>query len=327
MKAILTFMTGLSAAWLAAAPQAGAADDYWSPENMAKRECTSVHLNYGPAVDNTAAYQVVTVEKSAPGTYFACNNFSCGYIGIQELPSRYKDGRPVRVAIFSVWDAKASGDNPHAAAEEDRAKLVQRGPEVETTRFGGEGTGGKSMRLFDWKEGEPVRTLVVEKEDGPDFRQLAGYIFNPATKKWELMSCWRIQALKRGLGAGCGFVEDFMRNVKSKENERRATFGPALRWTGKDWSPATEFRASKDGNPNTNINYRFNPQLGYFSAATGGAIAEEADFKAGQTKVLPVAPKYTKPGKAVMDIINAPLLETKSYGDYKNPRWNDVVRG
>jgi hypothetical protein len=118
-----------------------------------------------------------------------------------------------------------------------------------------------------------IRTLVIERPDGEDFRQIAGYIWDPETQQWELLSCWRIQALSRGLGGGCGFVEDFCRNVESKKHERRATFGPAWRWDGKAWSPATEFRFTKDGNPNMEINCRLNPELGYYSLATGGIVS------------------------------------------------------
>ncbi len=287
--------------------QADRNSDYWAPENMARRQCTSVHLGYLPGMpEHTAAYQELVVEKSAPGTYFAANNFGCGYIGVQEMCEKTADGtRYVRKAIFSIWDAKDSGDNPHAAPEEERAKLVAKGRLVTTRRFGGEGTGGNSMRVFDWKEGDVIRTLVVECADGADFRRIAGYIWDPETKQWELLSCWRIQALQRGLGGGCGFVEDFCRNVESKKHERRATFGPAWRWNGKEWSRATEFRFTKDGNPNMEINCRPNPQTGYFSLATGGDIKPEPDFEVWATKKA--APKVppTCPGEDVMKVISA----------------------
>lgn len=299
----------------AVAPQAQADrySDYWAPENMAKRQCSSVHLHYMPTIpQHTAAYQEMVVEKSAQGTYFAANNFGCGYIGVQELIEKTEDGtRHVRKAIFSIWDAKDSGDNPHAAPEEERAKLVQKGRLVTTRRFGGEGTGGNSMRDFDWKEGEVIRTLVIERPDGEDFRQIAGYIWDPETKQWELLSCWRIQALSRGLGGGCGFVEDFCRNVESKKHERRATFGPAWRWDGRQWSAATEFRFTKDGNPNMEINCRLHPQIGYYSLATGGDIKPDAEFPLWQIKKLDKQAKPEQPGEDVMKLINAPKLEQK----------------
>ena len=318
MKRNFTLMTGLFALAALCGLQEAKADrysDYWLPENMAKRQCASVHLSYGPAIHaHTAAYQEAVIEKSAPGTYFACNNFGCGYIGVQELGHKDENGNPVRVAIFSIWDAKDSGDNPHAAPEEERAKLIQKGEKVTTRRFGGEGTGGNSMRPFNWKEGDVIKTLVVEHEDGPDFRQIAGYIFDPEKGEWALMSCWRIQALHRGLGGGCGFVEDFKRDVVSKQFERRATFGPALRWNGKQWSAATEFRFTRDGNPLKEINCRFNPARGYYSLATGGTIKEEADFPVFTTKPLPQQPAAVPtPGEDIMKLIQRPKLEAVNY--------------
>ncbi len=316
MKPVISILAGAVAALTLCGQQAMADrnSDYWAPENMAARQCASVHLGYLPAIpSHTAAYTEIVVEKSAPGTYFACNNFGCGYIGVQELAEKEPGGRGQRVAIFSIWDAKDSGDNPHAAPEEERAKLVQKGRLVTTRRFGGEGTGGNSMRPFNWKEGEKIRTLVIERPDGEDFRQLAGYIWDPETNQWELLSCWRIQALNRGLGGGCGFVEDFRRNVESKKYERRATFGPAWRWADNKWSQASEFRFTKDGNPNMEINCRFNPALGFFSLASGGNIKPEADFQLWENKPLPTPSTAKEPGEDVMKLINAPKLEPISY--------------
>ncbi len=314
MKSLMRNVLGVACAGVVILPvvKGDRNSDYWAPENMAQRQCTSVHLNYLPDMPkHTAAYQETVVEKSAPGTYFSCNNFSNGYIGVQELAQRDEQGKPIRVAIFSIWDAKDSGDNPHAAPEEERAKLVARGENVRTERFGGEGTGGKSMRRFDWKEGQVIRTLVVERKDGEDFRRIAGYICNPETGKWELMSCWRVQAVRQGLGGGCGFVEDFMRNVESKAKERRATFGPAFRWDGSQWSQATHFRFTRDSNPNNNINCRLNPQRGYFSLATGGDIAPEKDFQPFEMKELVPLPPAPEPGEDVMSIIRDEQAELR----------------
>jgi len=318
MKPVTTILAGIMAlgAYCGQQAMADRYSDFWAPENMAKNMCASVHLVYGPAIpDHSASYNETVVEKSAPGTYFSCCNFSGGYIGVQELASKDEAGNPVRVAIFSIWDAKDTGDNPHAAPEEERAKLVQRGKGVRTDRFGGEGTGGKSMRLFPWKEGDLIRTLVIEKPDGEDFRQVSGYIFNPATKQWELLSCWRVQALSRGLGSSCSFVEDFRRNGESKNYERRATFGPSFRWDGKAWHQASQFRFTKDGNPNMTVNCQLNPQRGYFSLATGGNIKPDADFKPFQTRVLSPLPAAKEPGEDVMKLIRAPKLQAVEYKD------------
>ncbi len=310
----LCLLAGL-ASLIAPAALADRYSDYWAPENMAKRQCASVHINYLPTLPaHTAAYNEMVIEKSAPGTYFASNNFSGGYIGVQET---VKDGKPHYVAIFSIWDAKDSGDNPHAAPESERAQLIQKGPHVTTRRFGGEGTGGNSMRPFDWKIGQVIRTLVIEKPDGEDFRQMAGYIYDEKAKQWQLMSCWRVQALRRGLGGGTGFVEDFRRDVKSKELERRATFGPAYRYLDGKWHQANQFRFTKDGNPNMEINCRMNPKLGFYSLATGGKIAPEKDFPVWSQKTIEKLPASTPPGAAVQALIDAPLMQKVDYSAKK----------
>ena len=60
--------------------------------------CRSVHLHY-PAGEGTAFYNEVTVDQSAPGTYFCACGWNKGYFGIQEL------GNGKKVVIFSVWDS------------------------------------------------------------------------------------------------------------------------------------------------------------------------------------------------------------------------------
>ncbi len=318
MKKPIRTLALMAAFGLVAAPtaQADRYSDYWAPENMAKRQCTSVHLNYLPTIAaHTAAYTEAVIEKSADGTYFAINCFSSGYLGVQEF---IRNGKMMRIAIFSIWDAQDSGDNPHAAPESERAQLIQKGDGVFSDRFGGEGTGGKSMKVINWKEGQVIRTLVTEKMDGADFRQIAGYIYNDDTQQWDLLSCWRIQALKQGLGGSSAFVEDFRRNIASKELERRATFGPAFRYYQGGWYQANQFRFSKDGNPNMEINCRLNAQLGYFSLACGGDIKPEADFPIFATKTINDLPKKENPGADVQDIINAPLLTKKDYSQVPN---------
>ena len=54
---------------------------------------------------------------------------------------------------------------------------------------------------------------------------------------------------------------------------------------------------------------------GYFSLATGGNIAEEADFKVFETRPLPVQPAAQEPGEDVMNLIKAPLLDVMEYED------------
>ena len=104
MKTFGTIMT--AAAAICAVQVCSAEEDYWAPQKMAKRQCASVHLRHESSVPHTVALNTVVVQKSAPGTYFCLNCFNGGYIGIQELGDKDENGKPRRVAIFSIWDAK-----------------------------------------------------------------------------------------------------------------------------------------------------------------------------------------------------------------------------
>merc|ERR1719324_595655 len=69
--------------------------------------------------------------------------FGNGYLGIQE------HSNPVeRHVVFSVWD----GDT--------KAEILAKGDDVNSARFGGEGTGAHADVLFPWVAFEPVRVLV-----------------------------------------------------------------------------------------------------------------------------------------------------------------------
>lgn len=72
------------------------------------------------------------------------NGFSQGYFGIQV------NSATERRILFSVWsgfDTNIPGEVPEAY----RVELQSSGPGVITGAFGGEGSGGQSYLVFDWK--------------------------------------------------------------------------------------------------------------------------------------------------------------------------------
>ena len=74
-------------------------------ERLAGVACRSVHLRY-QAGEAVAFYNEVTVEHSAPGTYFCACGWDRGYFGVQEL------GNGKKVVIFSVWDSGQNDPKP-----------------------------------------------------------------------------------------------------------------------------------------------------------------------------------------------------------------------
>src|SRR6476646_550571 len=124
MKHLLFFACALTTTLTALAP---------ADEKLKGIACRSVHLGY-PAPEGTAFSNEVTVESSAPGTYFMGCGWSTRYFGIQEL------GNGKKVVLFSVWDP-AAGEAPRKVPEEKRVNLLHKGEGVRVGRFGNEGTG------------------------------------------------------------------------------------------------------------------------------------------------------------------------------------------
>ena len=270
-------LVGALAAGLASAPGARA------DEKLEGTACRSVHLAY-TAGEGTAFYNEVTVERSAPGTYFCACGWNKGYFGIQEL------GNGKKLVIFSVWD---SGQNDPKAVEEDkRVKLVHKHEKVRTGRFGGEGTGGQSFYDYDWNVGDTYRFLVTSKIDGTR-TEYAGYFRAPKDEEWTHLVTFSTITGGKNLGGYYSFVEDFKRDKVSLTKARAAQYGNAwVKPVKGDWAPVLKARFTADKNPATNINAG-TKDGGYF-LATGGET-KNADTKLNEPIQLPADEKRTVP--------------------------------
>ncbi len=231
-------------------------------ERLAGIACRSVHLNF-PAPEGKAYYNEVTVEKSAPGTYFCVCGFRQGYFGIQELD------RGKKVVIFSVWDP-GEQDDPNTVDPKNRVKLVAKGDNVRIGRFGNEGTGGQSFLDLDWKPGSTYRFLVRAKIDG-DRTVFSAYVAGPDAESWTLVASFSTLAGGKLLSGYYSFIEDFKRNKISATIERRASFGEGWVFTKEDrWLALGKAKFTGDGNPSMNVDAGKNG--GRYFLATGGEV-------------------------------------------------------
>jgi hypothetical protein len=234
-------------------------------ENLAGRACRSVHWGYETS-PSTAFYNEVTIDRTAPGTYFCVCGFNKGYYGLQELA----DGK--HLLIFSVWDP-GKQDDPNSVNDEQRVKLLYRDDAVRVGRFGGEGTGGQSFFDYDWKLGATYRLLVTARVDGR-WTEFSGWFFVPEDKQWRKLVTFATLAGGKALDGGYSFVEDFRRNGESAKLTRTAQFGNGwLQTLDKDWRPITTARFTADGNPATNINATV--RAGRFLLSTGGDVKND----------------------------------------------------
>jgi hypothetical protein len=246
--------------------------------------CRSVHLGY-PAVEGVAFYNEVTVEHSAPGSYFMVCGWDKGYFGMQELG----DGKK-KLLIFSVWDS--GQNNPKAVAADKRVQLMHKNDKVRIGRFGGEGTGGQSFFDYDWKVGQTYRFLVTAKANG-ERTEYAGWFYVPEDKSWKHLVTFSTITGGKPLRGYYSFIEDFKRDRISATKVRSAHFGNG--WVrGKDgkWIPLTKARFTADRNPVTNINAFLDGER--FSLATGGDTKND-DTKLNRTIELSDRKKRTPP--------------------------------
>ncbi len=237
--------------------------------------CRSVHLGY-PAPVGVSFHNEVTVEQSAPGTYFMVCGWSKGYFGMQEL------GNGKKLILFSVWDP-GNQDDPKSVKEEQRVKLLHQGDGVRVGRFGGEGTGGQSFFDYDWKVGQTYRFLVTAR--AVDKRsEYSGYFFHPEKNEWKHLVTFSTPTGGTLLNGCYSFVEDFKRDKVSTTKTRRARFGQTwLEAAGGQWQAITKARFTADANPVTNIDAGIDND--WFFLATGGEI-DNKTVKRGQTMEL-----------------------------------------
>lgn len=224
--------------------------------------CRSVHLGY-PSPVGVSFYNDVSIEQSAPGTYFMVCGWSKGYFGMQELANGKK------LILFSVWDP-GNQDDPKSVKDELRVKLLHQGDGVRIGRFGGEGTGGQSFFDYDWKAGETYRFLVtaraVEKRS-----EYSGYFFVPEKNEWKHLVTFSTPTGGTLLNGCYSFVEDFKRDKVSTTKPRRARFGNAwLQTADGQWQAITKAKFTADANPVTNIDAGIDKD--WFFLSTGGEI-------------------------------------------------------
>ena len=225
------------------------------------RAARSVHLAW-QAPEVTSFYLEMAVDESVPGSYFMACGFDRGYFGIQEL------GGGRKVALFSIWDP-TTGDNPGAVPLDQQVEVLARGPEVRIRRFGGEGTGGQSMRDFAWSIGQTNRFLVEARADATTTTYSA-WIHDPAAGQWSTMAVFRTRTRGHLLRGLYSFVEDFRRDGRSVEERRSARyFNGWVRMRDGTWRPLAQAAFSADGNVHTNIDA--GAASGRFHLATGGA--------------------------------------------------------
>ncbi len=231
----------------------------------------SVHFRY-PAPDATIFYNEVTVEESQRGTYFCVCGFNHGYFGIQEIRSPED-----KVVIFSVWDPGKQND-PSKVETEKRVKVLHEGEGVRISRFGNEGTGGKSMFPYEWKVGETYKCMVKATVDG-DWTTYAAYFYLNEKSEWKHLASFQTLTGGDYLKGYYSFVEDFWRNGVSATQRHRARYGNGwVRTVDGHWTALTQAQFTADRTPTMNVNAGLTDGNCFF-LVTGGDTKNETPLR------------------------------------------------
>lgn len=239
-----------------------------SPAEQAARQARSVHLYYNHDSKSSQVFYIEgTVRKAYIGTYVCFIGFNAGYCGLQRL--RNGEHR----AIFSIWEPSDPFDfsaNPDVVQEASRTRNLYYSEGVEVSRFGGEGTGGRSMMPLNWREGEKVRMAISCGKDGDHRTAYTCWIYADEFKAWFRMATFSslVGEGKAEITNAYSFVEDFLRNVESRDHARVAEFSRLWAYDGKQWHASSAARFSADSNALTNIDA--GPAPAGFWMATGG---------------------------------------------------------
>lgn len=122
----------------------------------------------------TCLYGEITVLATHQTTYYCGANWhpgepAGGYCGIQ-------DNTPTeRRTIFSIWDTSPTL----------HPKVTEAGPHTIFGRFGGEGEGGHTHRVWNWKTNTTFQ-FFVHKEAGAETNTTDAryYVYDPAAQQW-----------------------------------------------------------------------------------------------------------------------------------------------
>lgn len=233
------------------------ANYYWS------RRGPSCHLNYStPAADKACFYSELTVPigEDKVGSYFMANGFGEGYFGIQvNSPTE-------RRILFSVWDP-AQG----------QTTLLRNGANVTAGRFGGEGTGGQSYLVFNWKAGSTYKFLTEGKPGSNGNTVYTSWFYAPEIGGWKLIASFSRPDTAKYLGSFHSFLENF--------EPEQGYLGRQARWGNQwvylasgSWSEVTECRFSVDatGKNKQRMDFAGGVENRQFFLRNGGFFATSA---------------------------------------------------
>ena len=246
-------------------------DFYWG------RRGPSVHLSYELPQDDMDVlwfYNEITVPdgNDVIGSYFMANGFAEGYFGIQV------NSATERRILFSVWSPFKT-DDPSKVPDDHRIKLLSKGENVHTGKFGNEGSGGQSYRKFNWKSGTTYRFLLKGQPAGSNSTDYAAYFYAPEIGTWELIASFRRPKTDTYLTRPHSFLENFI--TGTGQFSRKGMY--SNQWvydTAGMWHELTKakFTADATARKESRLDYSGGVEEGHFFLKNCGFTIERSEI-------------------------------------------------
>lgn len=206
------------------------------------RRGPSVHLNFRLPEDVNQVewfYSEITIPKNQDviGSYFMANGFGEGYFGIQVNSSRE------RRILFSIWSPYQT-DNPSDVPEEYKIRLLKKGKGVTAGKFGNEGSGGQSYKVFNWKTEVNYGFLVGAKPTGDGSTDYIAYFHDPEINNWSLIAQFRRPKTTTYLKHLYSFLENFI--PEQGVYERKGLYENQWVYDASGWHELTEIIFTAD---------------------------------------------------------------------------------
>ncbi|MFC2110111.1 DUF3472 domain-containing protein [Bacteroidota bacterium] len=187
-------------------------------------------------------------DQDVIGSYFVANGFGEGYFGMQvNSPTE-------RRILFSVWSPYKT-DNPNEIPKEERIQLLKKGNDVITNKFGNEGSGGQSFKVFNWKSNINYKFLLGATPSNKGYTDYVAYFFDPEMDKWNLVAQFRRPKTITYLKRLYSFLENFIPNQGIIE--RRGLYQNQWVYNSSGWHEVTEavFTADNTAKKNFRLDY------------------------------------------------------------------------
>ncbi|MBK3519666.1 DUF3472 domain-containing protein [Carboxylicivirga marina] len=244
---------------------------YWG------RRGPSVHLTYQvpkEAGDIVYFYNEITVPEGEDvlGSYFMTNGFAEGYFGIQvNSPTE-------RRMLFSVWSPYHT-DNPNEIPEEQRIKMLKKGKDVYTGKFGNEGSGGQSYLKYNWKAGTTYGFLLKAHPSENSSTDYTAWFMDPEVNEWQLIASFRRPQTTTYIKRPHSFLEDFYTQMGNTSRMAYYT-NQWVRNTEGKWDELTKakFTADATARKDSRLDYAGGIHDGKFFMKNCGFFSERVAY-------------------------------------------------